>query len=136
MSSALTLLGLLTLAAAPSLRVEITGLHSDKGTVRCLVFDRAEGFPKDPGRARMSASAKIEGDHATCVFSGLAPGKYAVSFIHDENDNLKLDTNFFGVPKEGYGFGNDAQGSMGPPPFEKAVIDLAGDRTLHLTARY
>jgi uncharacterized protein (DUF2141 family) len=34
----------------------------------------------------------------------IKPGKYAIAVIHDENCNGKLDTNMFGIPKEGYGF--------------------------------
>jgi uncharacterized protein (DUF2141 family) len=30
----------------------------------------------------------------------------------------------FGIPKEGYGFGNDATGTFGPPAFEKALITV------------
>jgi uncharacterized protein (DUF2141 family) len=29
---------------------------------------------------------------------------YAIAVIHDENRNGELDTNMFGIPKEGYGF--------------------------------
>ena len=45
----------------------------------------------------------------------LAPGRYALSAFHNENDNGELDTNLLGVPSEGYGFGNDASAAFGPP---------------------
>jgi uncharacterized protein (DUF2141 family) len=41
---------------------------------------------------------------ASFEFSDIKPGKYAIAVIHDENCNGKLDTNMFGIPKEGYGF--------------------------------
>jgi uncharacterized protein (DUF2141 family) len=38
------------------------------------------------------------------LFSDIKPGNYAIAVIHDENRNGELDTNMFGIPKEGYGF--------------------------------
>jgi uncharacterized protein (DUF2141 family) len=35
-------------------------------------------------------------------FSDIKPGNYAIAVIHDENRNGELDTNMFGIPKEGW----------------------------------
>jgi uncharacterized protein (DUF2141 family) len=35
-----------------------------------------------------------------------------------------LDTNFLGIPKEQFGFSNDARGTLGPPDFESASFEL------------
>ena len=40
--------------------------------------------------------------------------------------NGKLDTNWLGIPKEGYGFSNDAKGSFGAPPFSAAGFQYEG----------
>jgi hypothetical protein len=46
-------------------------------------------------------------------------------------------TNFFGIPEEGYGFSNNARGSMGPPAFDKAAFQhVAGAQVLHLSVVY
>ena len=58
------------------------------------------------------------------VVQDLAPGRYALSAFHDENDNGELDTNLMGIPSEGYGFGNDASAALGPPSFEAAAVDV------------
>jgi uncharacterized protein (DUF2141 family) len=54
----------------------------------------------------------------------IPPGTYAIGVYIDENENEKLDTNFFGIPKEQYGFSNNAK-AFGIPKFEAAsfVID-------------
>jgi uncharacterized protein (DUF2141 family) len=36
----------------------------------------------------------------------LEPGKYGISLMDDENFNGKMDYNFLGIPKEGFGFSN------------------------------
>ena len=37
-----------------------------------------------------------------------------------------------GIPKEGYGFSNNAAGLFGPPSFDKATVQLASGETLTL----
>ena len=46
--------------------------------------------------------------------------------IHDENDNHKLDTNWIGIPTEGYGTSRDAVGKFGPPSFKDAAFSYGG----------
>jgi uncharacterized protein (DUF2141 family) len=59
---------------------------------------------------------------ASFEFSDIKPGKYAIAVIHDENCNGKLDTNMFGIPKEGYGFSSGAEVTMSAPSFSDAVF--------------
>jgi uncharacterized protein (DUF2141 family) len=54
------------------------------------------------------------------IFEGIPQGTYAVSVFHDENMNGKLDKNFVGAPKEGYGASNNPKKRMGPPKFDEA----------------
>lgn len=51
---------------------------------------------------------------------------YAVSVFHDANMNERLDKNFMGVPKEGYGASNNPKKKMGPPNFDEAKFQLSG----------
>jgi len=44
---------------------------------------------------------------AQVAFTDLHDGVYAVSVFHDENENQKLDKDFVGIPKEGYGASNN-----------------------------
>ena len=55
-------------------------------------------------------------------------GYYAVKLYHDENQNKKLDKNFFGIPTEGYGFSNDPS-SIGVPSYEKARFGPMSDNS-------
>lgn len=121
----------------PRITVEIDGLRNAKGVVRCSVFASADGFPSNPSRAAARAVApSIANGHATCTFDNVKPGTYAVGFLHDENANGKMDTNFFGAPTEGYGASNNARGSMGPPKFDDAKFVHKGLTTLRLKTEY
>jgi uncharacterized protein (DUF2141 family) len=50
---------------------------------------------------------KIRETEARRDFEGIPPGTYSLAVVQDENMNGKLDTNWLGIPKEGYGFAND-----------------------------
>lgn len=106
------------------LQVTVTNIKGVKGNIMVGIFDSNEKFLKEPLEGRM---AKANGDSITVVFENLKPGKYAVSVLHDANKNKDLDKNKLGIPKEGFGFSNNVLGAMGPPSFERAIIDLTPD---------
>jgi uncharacterized protein (DUF2141 family) len=108
------------------IHVDVVGLHNDKGHVFCALYASAEGFPKDSQKAIRRDTSSISDQKASCEFSLIEPGTYAVSVFHDENSNGKLDTNFLGIPREGVGASNDARGHMGPPKFDAAHFQFAG----------
>ena len=110
------------------IHVEVVGLHNDIGQVGCSVYSSADGFPTDQSKALHSTLTPIKDKKATCDFSGLPAGHYAIAVMHDENSNGKVDRNFMGIPKEGVGASNDAKASMGPPKFDDASFAYGGSR--------
>jgi uncharacterized protein (DUF2141 family) len=40
-----------------------------------------------------------------------------------------------GIPKEGYGFSNDAYGTFGPKPFEEWLVDVSKDTKIVLKTK-
>ena len=118
------------LADAPPagmLRVDVTGIRNEKGQIGCLLFAQPKGFPNDNVAAKQAVLTKIEGGRAACTFAGVAAGDYAISVLHDENGNGKMDSSLFGAPKEGYGFSNGAKPhTFSPPSFDEARIAFAG----------
>jgi uncharacterized protein (DUF2141 family) len=112
--------------AAPTttLEVTLTQLRSTKGLIRLCVTANPKSFPgcaKDASAITRSVPA---GEHVIRI-EGLAPGTYALSVIHDENGNGKLDT-FAGIPREGFGFSRNPGLGFGPPRFASAQFALAG----------
>lgn len=104
-----------------SLEVSVKNIRNTNGSIRVALFTNAEDFLK---KAVKNKVLKVEGSEMTVLFEGLEPGDYAISIIHDENDNGGLDSNAIGIPREGFGFSNNARGMFGPPSFEKAKITL------------
>lgn len=110
-------------AAAADLTVNVQDIRSSDGTIRIALYDGDQGFPKK-GKPVVVQAQNAANGALVFVFPGLQPGNYAVTLFHDENGNEELDSNLFGIPTEGYGFSNDARGTMGPPSFTDAAIEI------------
>lgn len=116
-------------APAVDLVVNVGGLRSRSGSLLVLVHDTEEGFPGDADTAVREATVRLGASPPRAEFEDLPAGDYAVAVFHDENDNRALDTGWFGIPTEGLGASNDAQGSFGPPDFEDARFRLVHERS-------
>lgn len=122
---ALILLVSASLVAAADLTVRVSGIKSQEGSIGCALFaaSEADSFPSDGARAQRSAEPDTEG--VVCRFEDVEAGRYAVSVSHDLNENGKVDTRAFGIPKEPWGVSNGARPRMRAPRFEEAAFDLA-----------
>ena len=118
-------------AMADTLIVEVNNIKK-AGEVHVAVYDNAEAFEADRGEKGGAAPGIVDGtivmvEAGTSTFEYELPaGQYAVGIFHDVNLNNKMDNNFLGLPKEQYGFSNNARALFGPPSFEDAVFDLRG----------
>lgn len=78
---------------------------------------------------------KVPSSEARCDFEDVPAGTYALVVLHDENMNGRVDSNWIGIPKEGYGFSNDARSSLSAPSFKDAGFVYDGgtlEMTVHL----
>lgn len=110
-----------------TITVIITGMESDKGTVLVALYNSEKDFLSKSFKGNI---AKITNKKAKAVFKNIKKGVYAVSVFHDENNNKKLDTRIFGIPKEPYGTSNGAKGFMGPPKYKDAKFNVTKDVTI------
>lgn len=113
-------------SGAATLAVQVSGVRNNRGRIALALFQSDAGFPGDSSKALRTERAEIEAQthSARFVLQGIPYGVYAVSVFHDENMNGKLDKNFVGAPKEGYGASNNPRRRMGPPPFSEAQFSL------------
>ena len=117
----------------PGIHVKILDIRNSTGSVACALFESAEGFPIEFLHSATNVMViKIRASQARCDFEDIPPGTYAIAVIHDENMNGKLDTDWLGIPTEGYGFSRDARGLIGAPTFRAASLPYDG-RNLELT---
>ncbi|MFC7333517.1 DUF2141 domain-containing protein [Rhodocista pekingensis] len=122
--------GLAPAASATQLTLTVTNLATlpdgGRGEILVQVFDSAGAYGRGTGPVAQ-ARLRPEGDRLTAPLADLPPGRYLIRVIQDLNGNARLDTGLFGIPREPFGFSNDAIGRMGPPSFEAAAIPV-GDQ--------
>lgn len=102
------------------LTVRVAGMARDEGSVRIALFDRAETFTEEP----LHAVVVVPRDGGAEWSVAVPFGTYAVAVVHDRDGNGKLNTNILGMPREKYGFSNDARGTFGPPSFDDASFSV------------
>jgi uncharacterized protein (DUF2141 family) len=109
--------------------VEIVGLRQAKGLVLVAMFCSEAGFPGDIKKACATKVIDAQKGRMRLVFDAIPAGEFAVTMFHDENSNRNLDTNFLGIPKEGWGTSRDAKANFGPPSYSDARMTLGvGER--------
>jgi uncharacterized protein (DUF2141 family) len=123
-------------AHAGELKLELEGKGMTGNQIRVAIYSAkaSEQFPSDDKFYR-GVVVDAAGDRLSVVIADLPPGTYAVAVYADDNRNGKQDKNFLGVPKEIYGFSNEARGMFGPPDFAAAAFDIgenAVTKPIHL----
>ena len=111
-----------------SITVTINQLKSQNGNIMLQLKDEKNTVIK-------SVTKKINGEVFQLTLEELAAGSYGIRFFHDENENKEMDFNFFGLPKESYGFSNNVMGTVGPPKYEKTLFELSKNMEITLIAR-
>lgn len=100
--------------------VTVTNVESDKGQIRAVLFKGEEGFPDESAKAFRSISVPAQSGKTTFTIENVPYREYALSLLHDENENGRMDTNILGYPQEGYGVSNNSTPMLGMPTYEKA----------------
>ncbi len=113
-------------------------LRNSTGFFRCTLWNQGEGFPIDYAKAAQRVTASITGNQAKCTFNDVKAGKYAISVLHDENDDKKMEVNDVGAPEEGFGFSNEAKPeNQQTPSFEAAAFEYDGsNKAIELMVLY
>ncbi len=121
------------LFAQQQMTVVIQKIRSDKGVIRLTLFTKEADYMKIFSFGKAVPAKKNE---LSITFDNLPAGQYAITVLHDENDNGKLDSNFLGIPKEGVGFSNNASATFGPPSWEKAKFKLEDSKPRAIALKY
>ena len=124
-------------AAAADLTLSIDGARSTEGVVAICLWSDGKDFP-DCGKSRTAVRRSVAAGALgrPIVFKNLKPGTFAISALHDENGNGRLDTNLIGIPKEGIAVSNDAHPKFSAPRFTETSFALKGDAARKITLVY
>lgn len=141
----LTLIGYWAVMTAPnavdyhSLTIEVTNLKNSDGSLILNLYNKDGTIPDEKFQAYYKqAEVAIKSKRARFTFKGIPGGTYAVTVLHDENKNGKIDKKFMlPIPKEGVGFSNYTHfGLSNRPNFKDASFTLNKDKTMVVKVIY
>lgn len=106
--------------------LKVTNVKAAKGNIMVAFYQSADNFLGDDIYKGVIIPVESTGEIRYPI-NDLPKGSYAISIYHDKNENGELDSNLLKIPKEPYGFSNNARGTFGPPSFEKAQIEIVNE---------
>tara|TARA_B100000700_G_scaffold184046_1_gene202964 strand:- start:5058 stop:5495 length:438 start_codon:yes stop_codon:yes gene_type:complete len=118
---------------ADELTINISG-QTKEGVLSLALYDNSEAFNNSVKGEKRSEEGIFTGietfidlkeSHEFVI--NLPQGIYAIALFVDSNKNLKIDKNFLGIPKEQFGFSNNAMGKLSAPSFEQAKFTVEGN---------
>jgi len=110
-----------------SIKLFIHGFKNGEGMAQIAMANSRETHPQDAKAFREVESTIVDGKVGV-VFSDIPHGEYSIRLYHDINGNKVLDKNIFGVPKEPYGYSNNARAKLSAPSWEDAMFELDSEK--------
>ncbi|SFC69547.1 Uncharacterized conserved protein, DUF2141 family [Flexibacter flexilis DSM 6793] len=107
-----------------TIEINIQNLRNEKGQLLISVYRQADGFPNNPAKTYITKSISVSTLKSPVRFESLPYGTYAISFLHDENGNHRMDYNLLGMPQEGYAVSGQSMSLFSLPRYEKAKFEL------------
>lgn len=132
-SAAILTSTLMSTAIAGELDVIFTDIDKKEGNLLVALDNSQENYNGQGGPVQ-TAFVPADAKSVSYTFTNLESGTYAIKLFHDENSNGKLDTNMFGIPKEGYGFSNNV-GRFGEPAFNDAAFEVQNSAKIEIIVR-
>lgn len=123
---------LLSRGQAADITLKVTEIKEVKGNMSIALFKSSDGFPSGD-QFIIGKNIPVNAKEFTYVIKDVPPGIYAIAIYHDLDKNGELNNNWLGIPKEPYGFSNDANGKMGPPDYEDATFEVKKDMEIIIT---
>ncbi len=117
---ALLLTGLFV-QAQNTIVVNVDGFSNNDGTAMVAVYDSEENFLEKRYKGDLS---RINDQKVSFRFENIPDGTYAISVVHDEDSNGKLNMVMGFYPSEDTGASNNAPARFGPPKWRDAKFAL------------
>ena len=120
-----------------NIKVRVEGIRDNKGEIGVALFNSPKGYPTHLEHAYEPKWLSLaEGPKAVdVVFEGIPFGDYAVSVLHDENGNRKLERSTLGFPEEGVGFSNDQKVKLSAPSFKASKFSISNSTDIQMVIK-
>ncbi len=111
----------------PILTIDVQNVRHQSGRICIAIYQPNTGFPG--GKPCQLRQVPVAGTEQQISFT-VEPGDYAVAIFQDVNDNGKLDTRLFGIPKEPYGFSNNFRPRFSAPTFNDCRVTVRDNQKM------
>lgn len=118
-----------------TVEVTVTGIRSEKGQIAIGVFLDEESFRREKAYLEIQFPKKDIRDGVMTVSFSLEPGIYGLSLLDDENSNRKMEYNFLGIPKEGFGFSDYYHTGITRPKFDDFRFTVVQGQDIKIKVR-
>ncbi len=115
-----------------TLQIEGSRFRNTKGHMRFAIYNDKTYFLDTKGYFALGEAVII--GNKTSATINLPPGTYAVSFLHDENDDKQMEYTL-GIPREGFGISNLKSFPFGKPAYEKSLVTIESGKTTYVPIR-
>lgn len=113
---------------ATGIDLTFENVRSGRGLLRLCLTRNPAHYPDCSGDPQ-ARQVNVPAGRGSFRFDNLPQGTYALTALHDENGNGKLDT-FLGIPREGFAFSNNPRVGFGPPKYERVRFSIGAARAL------
>jgi len=120
--------------AQSTITVAVRNFKNNNGTCLICLYNNADAFV-GKGEPLRKLKVSVSGKTASAVFEGLPAGTYAISVIHDANNNNQFDTNFIGIPTEGYGASQNKLPFAAAPKFDDNKFSVGNNASASVNIR-
>ena len=112
-----------------TLQIEGSHFRNARGHMRFAIYNDKTYFLDTKGYFALGEAAILGNKTSTRI--DLPPGTYAVSFLHDENDDKQMEYTL-GIPREGFGISNLTSFPFGKPKYEKSLVTIESGKTTYV----
>lgn len=107
-----------------AISVTIKDIKTPNGQILMGIYKDDVSFDKEMPYKKVQAFKTKISNGSLQIEVKLEPGKYGISLMDDENFNGKMDYNFLGIPKEGFGFSNYYHTGLSKPKLNSFAFEV------------
>lgn len=128
----------LNVSHAETINCQISGIRLKTGNILVGIFNSSSSFEKRETIKSITLSKKNAKNGILKFKVDLPPGVYGLSILDDNNKSGEMEYNFFGIPKEGFGFSNYFHSGILSPNFEafKFILNKGKSSFVKIRMKY
>jgi uncharacterized protein (DUF2141 family) len=107
-----------------AISVTIKDIKTPSGQILMGIYKDDVSFDKEIPYKKVQAFKTKISNGTLQIEVKLETGKYGISLMDDENFNGKMDYNFLGIPKEGFGFSNYYHTGLTKPKLNSFAFEV------------